>query len=79
MGLGVKSELQLQLVPQFASTPDVFFFFFLTFGAAPLAYGSSKARGGIGAAGASLCYSHSNMGSELRLRPTPQLTAKPDP
>ena len=38
------------------------------------AYGSSQARGRIGAAVASLCYSHSNTGSELHLQPTSQLT-----
>ena len=31
------------------------------------AYGSSQARGPIGAAAASLHFSHSNMGSELSL------------
>ena len=34
-----------------------------------MAYGSSQARGQIGAAAASLCHSHSNAVSELRLRP----------
>ena len=29
----------------------------------PVAYGGSQARGRIGAAAASLCHSHSNMGS----------------
>ena len=37
------------------------------------------ARGHIGAAAASLHYSHSNLGSEPRLRPIPQLTATLDP
>ena len=32
-----------------------------------MAYGSSQARGGSGAAAASLCHSYSNEGSELRL------------
>ena len=45
----------------------------------PKAYGNSQARGQIGAPAASLHHSHSNMGSELHLRPTPQLTATPDP
>ena len=45
--------------------------------AAPAAYGSSQARGRIGAVAASLCQSHSNAGSEPRLQPTPQLTAMP--
>ena len=55
-------------------------FFFLVFSrAASVAYGSSQARGLIGAAAASLCHSHSNAKSRLSLRPTPQLTATPDP
>ena len=45
-----------------------FFFFFSLFKAVPVAYGSSQARGRIGAAGASLCHSHSNTRSELHLR-----------
>ena len=63
-----------------------FFFFFLSFvvvvaisWAAPAAYGGSQARGPIGAAAASLCQSQSNAGPEPCLRPTPQLTATPDP
>ena len=42
-----------------------------------MAYGSSQARGWIGAAAAG--HSNSNMGSELQLQPTPQLTVVPDP
>ena len=44
-----------------------------------MAYGDSQARGLIGAVAAGLCQSHSNVGSELRLQPIPQLTAMPDP
>ena len=55
----------------------VFLFVFLR--AAPAAYGSSQARGKIGAAAASLYHSHSNAGSKPSLQITPQLTAKPDP
>jgi len=44
-----------------------------------MAYGGFQARGAIGAAAASPHRSHSNMGSELRLQPTPQLTATRDP
>ena len=47
--------------------------------ATPTAYGSSHARGRIGATGAGQCHSHSNAISELRLQPTPQLMATPDP
>ena len=44
-----------------------------------MAYGDSQARDPIGADAAGLHQSHSNAGSELRLRPTPQLTAMLDP
>ena len=47
--------------------------------AAPAAYGSSQARGRIKAAPVSLPHSHSNARSKPCLRPTPQLTAMPDP
>ena len=63
-----------------SSTVDAmsrFFFGFLLFSAAPAAYRSSQDRGPIGAVVASL--RHNNMGSKPRLRPTPQLTAMPDP
>ena len=49
----------------------------LFFRAAPAAFGSSQARGQIGATAAS--HSHISMGPELCLRPTPQLTAMLDP
>ena len=55
------------------------FLSFCIFRAAPTAYGGSQARGLIGAAAAGLGHSHSNAGSELHLRPTPQLMATPDP
>ena len=48
-------------------------FFFCLFRAVPEAYGGSQARGPIGVVAADLC--HSNVGSEPRLRPTPQLTS----
>ena len=49
------------------------------FRATLVAYGSSQARGQVGATAADLCHSQSNVGSELRVQPTPQLTATPDP
>ena len=49
------------------------------FRAAPKAYRSSQARGLIAATAAGLCHSHSNLGSEPHLGPTPQLMAMPDP
>jgi len=60
-----------------------FFFYFFVFvffwGAAPVAYGGSQARGPIGAVAAGLHPGHSNTESKPRLWPTPQLTAMPDP
>ena len=42
-------------------------------------HGSSQARGHIGATAAGLHHRHSHVGSELCLRPIPQLLATPDP
>ena len=50
----------------------VFFAFSST---APAAHGGSQARGRIGAVDTGLHQSHSNVGSELCLQTTPQLTA----
>ena len=55
------------------------FFFFLLFRAVRAAYGSSQARGRIGATAVGLHHGHSNTGSELHLQLTPQLRAMPDP
>ena len=55
------------------------FFVFLFFRATPEAHGGSQARGPFGAVATGLQHSHSNAGSELRLLPTPQLMATPDP
>ena len=57
----------------------IFFFVFYVFRAAPKTYGGSQAGGPIGAVADSLCHNHSNRESELRLQPTPQLIAPPDP
>ena len=51
--------------------PYFFLFFFL--GPHPAAYGGSQARGPVGATAAGLHHSHSNVRSELRLWPAPQL------
>ena len=48
------------------------FLSFCLFRAAPVAYGGSQARGPIGAIAAGLHHSHSNVGSKVHLRPTPQ-------
>ena len=52
-----------------------FYFYFVFLGPQHAAYGSSQARDPIGAAAAGLRYSHSNIRSEPRLWPSPQLTA----
>ena len=54
-----------------------FFFFFFAVWVAPVAYGSSQARGLIGATATGLRHSHSNTRSEPRLQPIPQLMATP--
>ena len=47
--------------------------------ASAAAFGSSHTRGQMAAAAVGLHYSHSNVGSEPRLRPMPQLIVMPDP
>ena len=44
-----------------------------------MAYGGSQVRGQARAMATDLHHSHSNTGSELSLRATPQLMAMPDP
>ena len=59
-----------------------FFFFFCLFAfpsAAPMAHGGSQARGPVRAVATGPCQSYISAGSEPRLRPTPLLTATPDP
>ena len=73
---------KMQLEPMYQKL--LYFFLFLFFclfaisWAAPAAYEGSQARSQIGAVAASLRQSHSNAGSEPRLRPTPQLTVTSD-
>ena len=55
-----------------------FLFFFVFSRATPAAYGGSQAMGWIRAVAAGQHQSHSNIGSELHLQSTPQLTALPD-
>ena len=61
------------------SVAVLLFFFFFLFRAAPLAHGGPQARGPIGAVAAGLPHSQSNVGSEPRLRPTPQPMVTPYP
>ena len=64
---------------------DCTFLFFFLFGLFPISWAASAAHGGshaggqIGAIATDLHQSHSSAGSELRLQPTPQLTATTDP
>ena len=53
-------------------------YLFIYFRAAPVAYGSSQARGQIRAIAAGLPQPQ-QMGIQAILQPTPQLTATPDP
>ena len=57
----------------------LYFFAFCLSRAAPAAYGGSQARGLIGAVATGLGHSHDSARSEPSLRPTPRLTATPDP
>ena len=56
-----------------------FFVLFCLFRAKPVEYRGSQTRGLIAAVASSLRQRHSNIRSELALRPTPQLTATLDP
>ena len=56
-----------------------FSFLFAFSRAATVAHGGSQARGLIGAVAAGPRQSHSNMGSEPYVQPTPQLMAMADP
>ena len=62
------------LYPIFSSLSLFLLIFFVC-----VCFGSIQAKGQIGAIATGLHHNHSNVGSELNLRPTPQLTAAPDP
>ena len=73
-------HFQQNRMPTFESNLKISISFFsLLFSAAPAAHGGSQARSGLGAVATGLCQSHSNARSELRLQPTSQLTATPNP
>ena len=57
----------------------MFFIIIIIIKVALAAYECSQARGQIGAVAARLHHSHSDMGSESHLPPTPYITAMPDP
>ena len=60
---------------QVKGTYVLFFPFLFLFRVTPTTHGSFQASGQIRATAVSLCHSHSNVGSEPRLQPTPQLNA----
>ena len=80
---GVRECSKFALLHELSSFPALLLkrlsFFFGLFRPAPAAYGGSQATGPVRAIAASLHHSHSNAGSRPHLRPTPQLTAMPDP
>ena len=82
MGFMVDESL-LSALPHFIVVAHLcmcfIYLFFCFFRAALAAYGRSQAGGRIGATTASLHHSHSNLGSEPCLQPTPQFTATLDP
>ena len=57
----------------------IFFCLFAISWAALVAYGGSQARGPIGAVATAYGTATATQGSEPHLKPTPQLTATPDP
>ena len=69
----------MNITSQLLELEKTFIFVVVFSRAAPQAYRGSQARGLIRAVAASLHQGHSNSGSELRLHPTPQLTATLDP
>ena len=58
----------------YVNVPPPLFCLFCLFRDTPATYGGSQARGRIRAAAAGLRQSHSNVGSEPPVQPTPQLT-----
>ena len=75
------AEQELELRHSCSRVYSVFLFLFflgvvvvvLLFRAAPVAYGSSEARGPVGATAVGLSHNQSNSGSKQHLQPTPQL------
>ena len=74
MGMSSLSRTALSFIDSFG-----FFFFFFFLGPYPWAYGGSQARGPVRAVATDLHHSHSKVGSELHVPPTPQLMAMQNP
>ena len=82
LGIGLSQENASHRIANFHPQRRGFFFvclFVCLFGAAPVAYGGSQARGLVGAVAAGLHHSHSNARLGPRLQTTPQLMATLDP
>ena len=80
LGMPFHCYFIMPMFQQFCIHVNVPFFFFVFLGPHPQhLVGDSQARGPIRAVAAGLHHSHSNMGSEPCLKPTPQLLATPDP
>ena len=77
--LNIWLQNKFELFKYFKNYALLLLLLFCFFRAAPVAYGSSQARGWIKPTAASLHHSHSNARSKLHLRSTPQLTAMLDP
>ena len=67
-------NLSIEIYPHYTLNKSFFLNLKKFFRTTPMSYGSSQARGRIRSAPASLHHGHSNVGSESRLRPIPQLT-----
>ena len=76
MGAGVEGVRSRKTYPKHGFTHLLGFQ--LIFTAVLVAYGSSPARGQIGATAAGLHHSHGNTRSKPHLQPTPQLAEMPD-
>ena len=67
----------LKVSAMYLGSGSVPYLFIYLLRAAPSVYGGSHARGQIRDGVASLYHSHSNLGSELHVQPTPQLSTMP--
>ena len=83
LNLNYKLFPSLHVFTDWLGTEAIYIYIYFCLFAFPRAaltvHGGSQARGPIGAVAIGLCQSHSNVGSEPRLRPTPQLMATLDP
>ena len=79
MALKKSEELWMPQILQIYIYTYIFLFFGVFFMATLMTYGSSQARGQIGAIAVSLHHRHSNARSKLCLPSIPQLMAIPDP